>query len=176
MSAVGITDDSSSDMDTSSYLSGALSVYFSGWGPEGRNVVGNPMAMSSGDRGEGRVMKLWTGIMGISADGLPWVGKLPAKISGRPAPRATTSSKHQVAERQSRTFGEFRLAAPGEWISAGYSGEGMVNAFMSGKALAQMVLGLEPLVDTAELPGAFLITEARWKKANVENFVMEFAV
>ena len=31
-------------------------------------------------------------------------------------------------------------AAPGEWLAAGYSGEGMAHAFLSGRALALHVL------------------------------------
>ncbi|KAK0456846.1 hypothetical protein EV421DRAFT_2013888 [Armillaria borealis] len=46
-----------------------------------------------------RVKKVWSGVLGISADGLPWRR---------------------------------------EWITAGYSGEGMVHAWMSGKALVYM--------------------------------------
>ena len=34
-------------------------------------------------------------------------------------------------------------AAPGEWICAGYTGEGMVHAWLCAKAMARMLLGTE---------------------------------
>ncbi|KAJ6591583.1 FAD dependent oxidoreductase, partial [Mycena vulgaris] len=169
MNEVGITDDRSWSLDTGAYLSGALSMHFGGWGAEGRDIEGNsadkstivpsPVGMESD---EGRVKKLWSGILSVSADGRPWVGRLPAKISGRPAPRTRPSRKHKSAETVTR------LAPPGEWISAGYSGEGMVHAYLSGKALAHMILGHD---EHGRLPEAYLVTEARWKKANVENLI-----
>ncbi|KAJ7890489.1 FAD dependent oxidoreductase [Mycena olivaceomarginata] len=146
---VGVADDRSWNLDTGAYLGGALSMYF---GAGYRGIRRKPG------------QKLWTGILGVSADRQPWVGRLSAKISGRPAPRAKKSvSKDKPAS---------RLAPPGEWISAGYSGEGMVHAYLSGKALAHMVFGKE---DTG-LPDAFLVTDARWKKAKLEDLVQTFIV
>ncbi|KFY68644.1 hypothetical protein V496_00910 [Pseudogymnoascus sp. VKM F-4515 (FW-2607)] len=63
------------------------------------------------------VKKMWTGNMGFSVDMLPWVGKLPGSLTGR------------------------RSGQGAEWVSVGYSGEGMVNAWLCGKALAMMILG-----------------------------------
>lgn len=158
---VGIADDRSWNLDTGAYLGGALSMYFGGWGAEGRDFIGK---RDTEESDASRVKKLWTGILGVSADGQPWVGRLSTKISGRPAPRAKKSvSKDKPAS---------RLAPPGEWISAGYSGEGMVHAYLSGKALAHMVFGKE---DTG-LPDAFLVTDARWKKAKLEDLVQTFIV
>ncbi|KAF7356565.1 J domain-containing protein [Mycena venus] len=56
---VGVADDRSWDMTTAAYLGGALSIYFGGWGAEGRDME------SKTDREfeEGRVKKLWTGIL-----------------------------------------------------------------------------------------------------------------
>ncbi|KAJ7504389.1 nucleotide-binding domain-containing protein [Mycena galericulata] len=162
MKEIGATDDRGWNQETGAYLGGALSIYFGGWGAEGRDVentasVTKNISQANEELGEGRVKKLWTGILGVSADGRPWVGRLPAKISGRPVPR--TQKQNQIKER-------IPLAAPCEWISAGYSGEGMVHAYLSGKALAHMVLGQPP-----ELPEAFLVTETRWKKAKIEDLV-----
>ncbi|KAJ7115955.1 FAD dependent oxidoreductase [Mycena epipterygia] len=168
MTEVGITDDRSWNLDTGAYLGGALSMYFGGWGPEGRDIESTddlavlPYAAPE-ESDEGRVKKLWTGILGVSADGRPWVGRLPVKISGRVEPR----SKRKPARKMTL------LAPPGEWISAGYSGEGMVHAYMSGKALAHMVLGHDL---NGGLPEAFLATEARWKKANIKDFISTFVV
>lgn len=66
-----------------------------------------------------KVKALWTGTMAFSVDMLPWVGRLPTSFTGRSA------------------------AGGSEWASAAYSGEGMVNAWLAGKALALMMLGRE---------------------------------
>ena len=71
----------------------------------------------------GRVKALWTGIMGFSADLQPWVGRVPHAVSDRavlppmpiPTHRSLTSAsllEKDVAVRS--------LAAPGEWVSAGF--------------------------------------------------------
>ncbi|SJL03068.1 uncharacterized protein ARMOST_06413 [Armillaria ostoyae] len=77
----------------------------------------------------GRAKKAWSGVLGISADALPWVRNVLSKVSRRSPER--------------------------EWIVAGYLGEGMVHAWMSGKALAYTVL--EKDVDW--LPTPFRVTE-----------------
>ncbi|KAK7688053.1 hypothetical protein QCA50_008423 [Cerrena zonata] len=53
---------------------------------------------------------------------------------------------------------------PGEWIAAGYTGEGMVHAWMSGRALASMVLNDEEGIKDW-FPEILRINEKRWKKA-----------
>lgn len=65
------------------------------------------------------VKSMWTGNMGFSVDMLPWVGKLPRSLTERGSGQGA------------------------EWVSVGYSGEGMVNAWLCGKALAMMILGEE---------------------------------
>jgi glycine/D-amino acid oxidase-like deaminating enzyme len=98
-----------------------------------------------------RVEAVWTGIFALSADGMPWVGRLPPELTGRQAPVHTTGS----------TSGDNSgLTAPGEWLSGGYCGEGMVYAWRCGQAVAHMVLGKE--VDW--LPEAMLITKKRWRR------------
>ena len=62
-----------------------------------------------------RVKAEWTGIMGFTADGLPLVGNLPKFTTGRDG--------------------------NGEWIAAGFNGYGMVNCWLSGKAVAHQILG-----------------------------------
>ncbi|CAI6068824.1 unnamed protein product [Clonostachys chloroleuca] len=50
---------------------------------------------------------------------------------------------------------------PGQkWVSVGYEGYGMVNAFLCGQALADMIFG-HPFPD---LPQASLLTPERLKK------------
>ena len=155
MDNIGVTDDSGADFEICAYLGGALARYFANWGPEATPSKDE----DEGLWGKGRVKATWTGIMGLSADMKPWVGRVPTKISGRKEPRAERS----------------RLVPPGEWIAAGYSGEGMVHAWLSGRALASMLLGGKTgeKKREVELPSPFLITEKRWKKANIENLMRD---
>jgi glycine/D-amino acid oxidase-like deaminating enzyme len=73
------------------------------------------------DGGKTRVKALWSGCMGFTADMLPLVGKLESSLTKR-RPRSGSD-----------------LA--GEYIVAGFNGEGMVSAWLSGVALGLMVLG-----------------------------------
>jgi glycine/D-amino acid oxidase-like deaminating enzyme len=100
---------------------------------------------------KGRELAVWSGIFALSADRIPWVGRLPTELTGREAP---------VDENKSLSG----LAAPGEWLSGGYCGEGMVYAWRCGQAVAHMVLGKE--VDW--LPEAMLITEKRWSRVSFQ--------
>ena len=79
------------------------------------------------------VRKVWSGIMGFTADHLPLVGKLPATVTER---------------------GE----DGGEWIAAGFNGYGMAQCWSSGEAVAKMILGQ----DVSDfLPDSYLATEER---------------
>lgn len=165
--SAGNADDRTFHLPTASYLSGALPLYFSGWGEEGRDTDA-----SRSDVDPGRVKSVWTGILGMSADGMPWVGRIPDKISGRVAPSSAMSTKN--------------LASPGEWIAAGYSGEGMVHAWMSAKAVAYMILNADderernnPLGRPANdgedwLPKPYLVSEKRLKESNMDKFLESF--
>jgi glycine/D-amino acid oxidase-like deaminating enzyme len=105
---LGVTTDDALSLSADMHLSGALSAVFGreNWGP----VKGSA------------VKQMWTGNMGFSADGLPWVGMLSEKLTGR--------KRSKLVERRSGR----------EWAAVAYSGEGMVNAWLCGKALAMMVL------------------------------------
>lgn len=80
------------------------------------------------------VKKIWSGIMGFTADRLPLVGSLPLGVTKRGG------------------------GAQGEWISAGFNGYGMPLCWSCGEAVAKMLLG-QDVSDV--LPGAFLATEER---------------
>lgn len=82
------------------------------------------------------VQASWTGILGHSMDQVPLVGMLPQELLDRPVGSSTAA----------------------EWIAAGYGGYGMVNAFLCGKAVALMMLGMQQHVD---LPQAYLLTQSR---------------
>lgn len=91
----------------------------------------------------------WTGIKGYSRDNLPWVGKVP---------RQQGSS--------------WSLNTQGLWLAGGYSGHGMPNATLCGKAVVEMMLAEETkglsyeavcdkLVQSRDLPRSYLITRER---------------
>ena len=75
-----------------------------------------PLCFTEGAGAE--VTHAWTGVMGFTSDDLPIVGKVPTSISGR-----TTANLDS-----------------GEWVSAGFNGHGMAYCWLSGKALAQMMV------------------------------------
>ena len=75
------------------------------------------------------VEQAWSGILGITGDFLPFVGPLDEQLTGR---KVSDRSKDCESGR-----------APGEWILAGFSGEGMVWAWLSGMALGIMMAGSE---------------------------------
>ncbi|KAI5789659.1 FAD dependent oxidoreductase-domain-containing protein [Peziza echinospora] len=106
------------------YLGGMLQYLFR------KGESGNNETLVGGNSGRGnvssRVISNWTGIMGFSADELPWVGRVEQRIPpglARLPPLDTTPFKPS-----------------GQWISAGFSGEGMVNAWGCGVKVATMVL------------------------------------
>ncbi|KAL2352418.1 FAD dependent oxidoreductase-domain-containing protein [Cryomyces antarcticus] len=94
----------------------------------------------------------WTGIMGYSRDGLPWVGARSAM-------------------------------ADGLYISAGYTGHGMPNAWLCGKAVVRMLLAADASVGNTRakdrvgdgageemddaLPPAYAVTEERARRARM---------
>jgi glycine/D-amino acid oxidase-like deaminating enzyme len=160
--AVATADDSTYSKRIGAHLGGILPRYFGedNWGREGQP----PEEDTSVEWSKGRVKAAWSGILGISSDLSPWVGRLSPSISGRPAP-SNQSSPSSINE-------AFISAAPGEWIAAGYSGEGMVQAWLSGKALAEMVLGREREGNLAEwFPDIMRVSTERWKKATPEGLL-----
>lgn len=155
--SVGNTDDSAYDKHVGAHLGGALPRYFGeeNWGAEAQPAGDDTGVVWA----KGRVKATWSGILGISVDWMPWVGRLSTKISARSLPPVSSSPRLQV-------FG----SCPGEWIAAGYTGEGMVHAWLSGKALAEMVLGGESERALSEwFPEVMQVTHSRWKRARPEN-------
>ncbi|KZT68823.1 FAD dependent oxidoreductase [Daedalea quercina L-15889] len=167
---IGISDDSVFNFAGAAHLAGSLPLYFGGdnWGGEA-----TPAEEPEGDVrwGIGRTKAQWSGILGISTDFLPWVGRLPAKVSGRAEPLASLAGSSESEKEGPRK--STRLAAPGEWLAAGYTGEGMVHAWMSGKALAWMVLDREDAL-AGWFPDILRVTEKRWKQASMDTLVARF--
>ncbi|TFK22042.1 DAO-domain-containing protein [Coprinopsis marcescibilis] len=164
---VGTADDSECNARVSGYLSTALRRVFS--------------VSGGADEDKEDVVATWSGVLGLSADEMPWVGRIPEKITGRSLGRKDTKSEGSPNGQG--------LASSGEWIAAGYSGEGMVHAWLSGKALGWMVLGLDldsPVAGDETrsrrdskpglewFPEVFRITEERWKRAEFEDLMGTF--
>ncbi|OJT12873.1 hypothetical protein TRAPUB_10570 [Trametes pubescens] len=166
---IGIADDGVVNHASQSYLAGALPQYFGA-----RNWGGEAEVLDRGEGGVqwggGRTKAQWSGILGISADLLPWVGRVPEKLAQRPA-SALAVGPTDDKEKGERVLPH--LAESGEWIAAGYTGEGMVHAWMSGKALAHMILDKDDEI-REWFPDVLRVTEKRWKEANVDNLIERF--
>lgn len=170
---IGCTDDSKYNPGVAAHLAGALPILFGGhnWGEEGDKIDGE----SDEEWFEGRVKAIWSGIIGISADRIPWVGRLPQKLTGRNAPTphhdASIESNPNISEKEKMASCLTNIAAPGEWISAGYSGEGMAHAFLCGRALGFQILDKSEAAKW--LPECLGVTEERWSKARPEDLIEE---
>ncbi|KAF5548752.1 FAD dependent oxidoreductase superfamily [Fusarium napiforme] len=86
------------------------------------------------DAAPAEALNVWSGIMGFTADGMPIVGKLPQKFTGR--------------------------SGSGEWIAAGFNGHGMDKCWLTGEAIARMVLGE---TNVPGFPKAYLLSDDRMK-------------
>ncbi|KAL3956955.1 hypothetical protein ACCO45_009801 [Purpureocillium lilacinum] len=106
--------------------------------------------------GGGSTDKVWTGVMGFTGDLMPLVGRLPG------GDEKTKSDS-------------------GEWVAAGFNGEGMVWAWLCGTAVGVMMLGMEEkdLQPGAGRPGGKLdawfprdvvrVDSARMRRADLKN-------
>ncbi|KAL6230955.1 hypothetical protein BDW75DRAFT_244365 [Aspergillus navahoensis] len=138
----GIPTDSELSLYADIHLSGALSAVF------GRENWGSVPRRS--------MEQMWTGNMGFSADGFPWVGKLPVSLTQR---------------------GHIKEGHGAEWVSAAFSGEGMVLAWLCGKALATMLLVHDDKLletestDLSWFPEQMLVTEDRIERAVLPRYI-----
>lgn len=114
-----------------------------------------------------RASHQWTGIKGYSRDNVPWVGKVPVAAS---VENITSGSKATMA-------GGFKFEK-GLWLCGGYTGHGMPNATLCGRAVVEMLLAEEKGADTkaheevcerlvkdGDLPKSYLINEGRIREA-----------
>jgi glycine/D-amino acid oxidase-like deaminating enzyme len=105
------------------------------------------------------VQAMWTGNMAFSSDGFPWVGRLPGAATGR--------SGHG--------------SEGAEWVCAAFGGEGMVQAWLSGKAMATMLLTQDAALsetvsgDISWLPEQLLVSEGRFSDAVLPKVVADDA-
>jgi hypothetical protein len=148
-----------------------MPIYFGAesWGAEALPIApgdDEDAGVSEGVWAEGRVKAIWSGLLSESADGMPWVGKVHVDLTGRKAPPTSSAPSALIDSRSNTEKHKSPLtAAPGEWISAGYSGEGMVHAWLSSKALALMLLGEDLTEVNTWFPELFSITDERARLA-----------
>ncbi|KAJ9639838.1 hypothetical protein H2204_003631 [Knufia peltigerae] len=104
--------------------------------------------------GEGaRISKKWTGIMGFTMDGLPIVGRASRHVSMRD---------------------ECRADQGGEWVAAGFNGYGMVHSWLSGKALAFLILGRDSEVRGWFPVEEFACSQGRLARMSATEFLGHF--
>ena len=116
---IGVYDDSRLDALARAHLEGIMPTLFSPrWGE---------------DADGGRVKDVWSGVIAAPADSLPFVGRLDHRLTGRRRVDVKKAS------------GKAAAAGFGEWISAGYFGDGMVWAWLCGSALGTMIMGAQEL-------------------------------
>lgn len=151
----GQWDDSQRDVLPLIHVRGVMPTLFQpNWGGGSSPTVGS-------------LKKDWTGIMGFTGDSLPFVGQLPQSITQRP----NNYNGAGVGGRR----------GSGEWIAAGFNGEGMVWSYLSGAAGGILMAGQDKdnLTKYPGRPGGCLncwfprdavaIDEARLKRADLKN-------
>lgn len=113
-------------------LSGLLTSDDSVVGQDARETLCSAASKIWRDAAPTEPLQVWSGIMGFTADGMPLVGSLPRSLTGR--------------------------GGDGEWIAAGFNGHGMDKCWLSGEAVARMVLGEQ---EVAGFPKAYLLSRER---------------
>jgi len=152
---------------SAAHTGGAMPIYFGAesWGAEALPTAPRDDEDASEGGGvwaEGRVKAIWSGLLSESVDAMPWVGKVPTKLTGRKAPPASSTPSALIDPRSNTEKRKSALtAAPGEWIAAGYSGEGMVHAWLSCKVLALKLLGEDLTEANTWFPELFSVTDER---------------
>jgi glycine/D-amino acid oxidase-like deaminating enzyme len=116
---VGVSDDSDIDQLAADYL---------------RQVLNNLLDIQNNGI-ELRASHEWSGIMGYSRDGRPWVGKVPQELGG----------------------------GKGLWMCAGFTGHGMPNASLCAKAVVNEMMGRQ--LHEKDLPKEFHVSMERVKIA-----------
>ncbi|KAL8365578.1 hypothetical protein RB595_004408 [Gaeumannomyces hyphopodioides] len=128
---VGVYDDSRLDALTAAHLEGIMpAVFRPHWGAD--------------EGGGPRVKSVWSGVLAFTADFLPLAGRLDERTTGRKVPARKGDGR--TPSGGSAADGPGKRAtppSPGEWISAGYCGEGMIWAWLSGTAVGIMLSGCE---------------------------------
>ncbi|KAI1481414.1 DAO-domain-containing protein [Daldinia eschscholtzii] len=116
------------------------------------HATGHGTSMIGGretDSPSGRVIETWSGVLSATGDILPFVGHLDPSLTGRsPKPRRNKTKKYDYKYH-------------GEWITAGFGGDGLTWAWLSGIALGAMIVGTENF-DVKQETGRPGGTVAKW--------------
>ncbi|KAL6812591.1 FAD dependent oxidoreductase [Trichoderma sp. SZMC 28015] len=144
---LGVWDDSTIDEPVARYLKYELSSLMDLSIREQGNVQGEYVVHSSKPDIEPTFE--WSGIMGFSRDGWPWVGPVPETAGG----------------------------GDGLWLCAGYSGGGMPNAVLCAKAVVDMMIpgdeDGDEMAGQVDLPPEYLLTQERLEKARACETIAE---
>jgi hypothetical protein len=165
MNLLGDARDDQVDFGSAVHLNGVLPTVFGerNWGP---------------DAAEGRLKNLWSGCLGFTADAMPFVGRLESSLTGRKVEGLSPNANHDSYSRKAPA-----LDQPGEWISAGYCGEGMVSAWLCSVAVSLMLLGMDEVDIRDPRPGCvqgkvrdwfpeeYLVSKGRVQRATVVELV-----
>lgn len=118
---VGVSDDSAIDEPAAAYLRRELNIVLD----------------LQNDCKDLKASHEWSGIMGYSRDGHPWVGEVTEEMGG--------------------------IAGAGLWVCAGFTGHGMPNTWLSAAAAADLIMGKE--IEKVDLPTSYALTMERIAKA-----------
>lgn len=125
----------------------------------------------------------WTGIMGFSRDAHPWVGAVPASLGGDADDDADREEQEEAAVVPLPPPPRTALR-PGLYVAAGYTGHGMPNAALCGRAAALLMTGavlasggeadgIDEMPDLVDLPPEYLVSEERVRRARMRVSVLE---
>ncbi|KAK2003230.1 FAD dependent oxidoreductase [Colletotrichum falcatum] len=135
LKGVGVSDDDEVDPVVATYLrqAGAVNVDLGSGGEKKEEL---------------RASHEWSGAMGFSRDGFPWVGPVPS--------------------------GPVLGGGEGLWVCAGYTGHGMPQSSLCGHAVARMMVG-SPVdgVDAVGMPVEFLVSDERAERARALPSIKE---
>ncbi|GAD93016.1 conserved hypothetical protein [Paecilomyces variotii No. 5] len=98
------------------------------------------------------ILKKWTGIMAYTIDDVPIIGKVPSSISDR----------------------KLESGSGAEWIGAGFCGHGMAYCWLTGRALAEMVLKGEENVGDWFPRKELACSEERLRRIGLEDAISSF--
>ncbi|KAF7713995.1 Uncharacterized protein PECH_006147 [Penicillium ucsense] len=99
------------------------------------SIMENTFTSATGEAVKSTPRRIWSGIMGFTPDGMPLVGRLGKRLTGRPD--------------------------DGEWAAVGFNGYGMDKCWLVGELLGAMIAGEDV---TGQLPALYQITNERLDK------------
>lgn len=99
------------------------------------SLMASTFKSATGEPLKSNPRRIWSGIMGFTPDGMPMVGRLGQRLTGRPGDK--------------------------EWAAVGFNGYGMDKCWLVGELLGAMIAGEDV---TGRLPALYQITEERLNK------------